>query len=236
MALGTGTIKLSEIIDEFGVGGTIPNNLRSYLAGGNFAGWDGGVAEHENNINIPSSGTLNFSNFRSNTTHVIDKDFESDTYTAITSEYLDFIIPEYESITGLWTSAAHTSLGFNYVNSNGGSKGNVDYIGKSTFNLGLTATVNSIFDYALVNASTPNPTNAALVLSGDQRATGWGNPFISVSVIIGATTTTLNRADSVVPNGTYDSTNNITSWTWNSIFGFTYSYTSYNFKCRVRIL
>ena len=236
MGLGTGTIRLSEIISEFGVGGTIPNNFRSYLAGGSYVGWDGGVAQHENNINIPTSGTLTFSNFRSNTTHVVDKDFESDTYSGITSDYVDFLTPQYESITGLWTSTAYSSLGFTFVNSSGGTIGTVDYIGKSTFNTGLTATVDSIFDYAPLNGSSPTPTNSAIVLAGDQRATGWGNPFISVSVIIGATTTTLTRAASVVPNGTYDAINNVTSWTWNSTFGFTYSYSSYNFNCRVTII
>lgn len=93
MGLGTGTIRLSEIISEFGVGGTIPSNFRSYLACGATVGWDGGVAQHENNINIPSSGTLKFSNFRSNTTHVVDKDFESDNYTSHWSTYVDYITP-----------------------------------------------------------------------------------------------------------------------------------------------
>jgi hypothetical protein len=236
MGLGTGTIKLSEIISEFGVGGTIPNNLRSYLAAGAYVGWDGGVAQHENNINIPTSGTIKISDFRSNTTHVVDKDFESDTYSGVTSDYLDFMIPEYESVSGLWTSTGSAALGFTYVNLSGGTIGNVDYVGKSTFNTGLTATLDSIVDYAPVNGSSSTPTNAALVLAGDQRATGWGNPFISVSVIIGATTTTLTRAASVVPNGTYDAINDVTIWTWNSTFGFTYSYTPYNFNCRVTII
>lgn len=236
MGLGTGTVKLSEIIAEFGGTTNTPTNFRSYLACGNFLGWDGGVAQHENNVNIPTSGTLQFSNFRSTSTYLVDKDFESDTYSGVTSDYVDFLTPELESITGLWTSTAYTALGFNFVNSSGGTQGVVDYIGKSTFNINLTAPLNSIFDYAPRNGFTTNPSNAALVLTGDHRATGWGNPFVSVSVTIGATTTTLTRTTSVVPNGTYDNINDVTYWVWNSTFGFTYDYSPYNFKCRVAII
>lgn len=234
MGLGTGTIKLSEVISEFGVGGTIPTNMRAYLACGSYSGWDGGVAQHENNASIPSSGTLRLSHFRSTSSIVVDKDFESDTYSSTAVTYTDIYTPYYETKSGLWTTDISSILGFAWDTS-GGTKGSIDVVGKSTFNLDLTCTLNSVFDF-VSSSYTSAPDTACLAFTGDHRATGWGNPWISASITIGASTTTLNRSASLVPNGTYNSTNNITYWLWSGLFNFDVSYSSYNFKARVRIV
>jgi len=234
MPLGTGTIRLSEIINEFGVGGTIPNNFRAYLACGNFLGWNGGVAQHENNIKIPSSGTMRFSDFRSNTTHVVDKDFESNNYTSSQSFYVDGGFGFYETKAGVWSTTASNALGLVYTDSSGGTLGNVDYLGKSTYNLDLNGPISSVFDYAQ-GVVTSVPDTATFMMAGDHRATGWGNPWISISVTIGSTVT-LNRSASLVPNGTYDNINNITYWLWTgTTFGFG-TVSPQTFKVRVRII
>jgi hypothetical protein len=240
MAIGTGTVRLSDIINEFGVGGSIPNNLRSYFKCGNFVGWDGGVANHENNANVPFIGasTIKISDFRSYTNYVIDKDFESDNYQGKLTSYVDFNIPQYEVKSGLFTSNTSTMLGLVNTDAAGGTIGTINFIGKSTYDqtIGFTevADVDSIFDFGI---SIPTTDSAALVLLGDQRTTGWGNQWISASITVGVSTVTLNRTDSVVPVGTYNSTYNRTYWLWNDIFGFVNgSFDPYNFKMRLRTI
>jgi hypothetical protein len=240
MAIGTGTVKLSQIITEFGGAANTPYNLRSYFKCGNFIGWDGGVANHENNANVPFTGTasLKISDFRSYGNYVVDKDFESDTYTGQLNTYFDYSIPYLEAKSGLYTSDTSIMLFLTFSGYPAGTIGTINTIGKSTYDAspGFTevATVDSIFDYGIVSGV---PDSAALVLNGDERSTGWGNPWISASVTIGATTTTLNRADTVVPNGTYDAVYNKTYWLFNNIFGFVNGdYNVFNFKMGLRTI
>lgn len=239
MGMGTGTIKLSEIITEFGGANNEPN-LRAYLKGASPV-TEGGVPEHENNFNVPLSGTIKIGDFRSNSTFIIDKDFESDNWNSVEESYVDNFTPQYESISGIWNSSFHTSLGFNYVNTSGGTPGVIDVVGKSPYNQSLTATVITICDAKLTNGGDAIPDTGFFALSGDERASGWalGNGFISVSVNVSSTITTLLRTDSDVPNGTYDATNNITYWQWSgSTFGMPYTggSTNTNIKFSVAII
>lgn len=241
MAIGTGTVKLSEIISEFGGTANTPYNLRSYFKCGNFAGWDGGVANHENNANVPFTGvsTLKIGDFRSVGNYVVDKDFESDTYTGKLNTYFDFSDPPYlEAKSGLYTTNTSIMFGLVFASYPAGTIGTIDTIGKSTYDAtpGFTevATVDSIFDYGI---SSGIPDTGALVLNGDQRISGWGNQWISASVTIGVSTVTLNRVDSVVPNGTYNVTYDKTYWLFNNIFGFVNGdFNPFNFKMRLRTI
>lgn len=239
MAIGTGTVKLSEIITEFGGSTSTPNNLRAYLKCGNFLGWDGGVANHENNANVPFSGTVNLGNFRSAGDLIVDRDFESDNYTGQLTFWVSGDYSFYESKSGLCTSAASSALSLGFSGATNGTKGTIDVIGKSTYDTspGYTelATVNSVFDYSF--GINPYPDTAVFALTGDQRATGWGSPWKSVTVTINNSPSSLNRVDSVVPNGSYNVPNNITYWVWNNIFGFVNGdFTPYNFKCSVSVI
>lgn len=201
------------------------------------------IAAHENNTNIPTSGTLKFSNFRSTGTYVVDRDFVSDSYTGVPSVFIApyFSVTYYEIKSGIYTADASTSLGINYNTTVAGTLGTVETIGKSIRTpTGSTKTcsINSILDYSIFSP-VAIPNKAALVLSGDQRiSTQWDDPWTQVEVTLTATSTikTLYRNNSIVPNGTYDSLRNLTYWAWNDIFGFDNSgSTPFNFKTSVRI-
>lgn len=202
MAVGS-PVSLSGVRSEFGTGSSA---LSGFVRGGGY------VANHENNAAISStSNGLALSQFLNT-----DIDFESNAYTLAYSEFLDFITPNYETKSGVWTSAGSSLAGVTNADASGGSKGSIDYIGKAKFNLD-TATIDSIFDFGQNDQFGPLNDSAMFILSGDQRSTGWGNEWSSVDVI---GVSSLSRSSSVVPNGTYDAFWNVTYWLWGTTFGF----------------
>jgi hypothetical protein len=189
----------------FGGAGTIPNNMRSYLMLGAYAGFHGGVAEHDNNGDIPSSGTVFLSDFAS----PADKDFVSDNYTAATSTV---VVGEYfEVFTGYASNdAALQNFGFGFLSSVGAS-GSRDNVGKSTYgSSGQTAEVQLIGDWNISDT-----TGVVIGFSGDHRATGWGGAGggIQAPYYIVLNNTTYYMADSVVPNGSFNTTHTYWAWT-----------------------
>jgi hypothetical protein len=200
------------------------------------------VAEHENNNSVPSSGTVKLGDFRSTSTYTVDRDFETDNYTGQFRAYQspDFSYSYYR--TGLCTSDAVATVfgGLASDQTPVGTKGTIDVIGRSINGLGETAVVNSIFDWRLVAyAGDPGaPAAAALFLEGDRRESVWDFPWTTASVNLNNNTITLNRFDTVVPAGSYDSVRNLTSWIWNNqIFGFVNGDpTPFTFKARVTIV
>jgi hypothetical protein len=208
-----------------------------------FIWFTSGVAEHENNVSIPFTGTLNISNFRSSGSNIVSRDFQSDTYTGQFNSYADTVNGIYEKKSGVYTSAATSSLGLVYGVSSGGTKGSIDVIGRSISGQSETASLNSILDFGLSFVIDLIPTNCALVLNGDVRISNWDIPWTVAAVTLNNTTVTLHRANSIVPSGSYSATNNITYWAWYgsvispNIFGFVNgSTTPYNFTCKVGIL
>lgn len=209
------------------------------------------VPEHENNVNIPLSGTLKFSNFRSIGDNVVDKDFESDTYsgaykfirsgTEIDSEGDGVVIrtPLFESASGIGTFSALNALGLNVLataNTMPSTIGNINEIGQTIDASNEKSVVNSIFDFGNDSYDTL-PDSCTLILNGDKRATVWDLRWINVSVTVNNSTITLNRINSTVPNGSYDAIRNLTYWTWFGLFGFPNATGStYNFKVRVSII
>ena len=202
---------LSGVKTEFGGTGTIPDNMRAYLKMGAYAGWYGGVAEHDNNSAIPSSGNLSLSNFAS----PADKNFVSDTYTANTESYWDLSEPPvFQGFIGYAlnnTVMADCGLGNLAATGTAGSR---KVVGKSTYgSTGQTATIAMVGDF-----DNNGSTGFIIGFTGDQRATGWGgagNVQAPVSVIINSNTFTI--ASSGVPNGYYNG--GYTYWSWTSQAG-----------------
>lgn len=198
---------LSGVKTEFGGTGNIPDNMRAYLKMGAYAGWYGGVAEHDNNSAIPYSGNLSLSNFAS----PADKNFVSDTYVANTTTYSDFGEPPFfQSFTGYCVNnTAMNGSGLNFLIATG-TAGSRTVVGKSTFgSSGQTATV------AMVGDFDNNGTIGFIIgFTGDQRATGWGGAGsvqAPVAVIINSTTFTI--ASSSDPNGYFNDGYTYYSWT-----------------------
>lgn len=200
------------------------------------------IAEHENNNSIPNTGTVRLGDFRSTSTYTVDRDFETDNYTGQFRAYQspDFSYSYYR--TGLCTSDAVATIfgGLASDQTPVGTKGTIDVIGRSINALGETAVVNSIFDWRLVAyaGDEGSPAAAALFLEGDRRESVWDFPWTTASVTLNNATITLNRIDTVVPAGSYDSVRNLTSWVWNNqIFGFVNGDpTPFTFKARVTIV
>ena len=198
---------LSGVKTEFGGTGTIPDNMRGYLKMGAFAGWNGGVAEHDNNSAIPVSGNVSLTNFAS----PADKNFVSDTYVAATSSYYDPGPPFTQTFIGY-------GLNYDVVIGSGlyeldptGTVGSRKVVGKSTYgSTGQTATVAMIGDF-----DNNGSTGFIIGFTGDQRASGWGgagNVQAPVSVIINSNTFTI--ASSSLPNGYY--IGGYTYWSWDA--------------------
>ena len=201
---------LSGVKTEFGGTGTIPDNMRGYLKMGAFAGWYGGVAEHDNNSAIPSSGNLSLSNFAS----PADKNFVSDTYTADTDSYVDPGIPFYQTFIGYCLNNTAMYESGLYALGAIGTAGSRTVVGKSTFgSTGQTATIAMVGDF-----DNNGSTGFIIGFTGDQRASGWGgagNIQAPVSVIINSNTFTI--ASSGVPNGYYNG--GYTYWSWSTQAG-----------------
>ena len=201
---------LSGVITEFGGTGTAPNNMRGYLKMGGFAGWYGGVAEHDNNSAIPVSGNLSLTNFDS----PADKNFVSDTYVADTSSYFDPGPPLTQTFIGYGLNlAVMTGAGLDFLDPTG-TVGSRTVVGKSTYgSAGQTATVAMIGDF-----DNNGSTGFTIGFTGDQRASGWGgagNVQAPVSVIINSNTFTI--ASSSTPAGYFN--NGYTYWSWTSQAG-----------------
>lgn len=202
------------------------------------------VPEHENNVNIPSSGTLKIGDFRSVGDNVVDKDFESDNYNGAKDQRFSFRPVDDPSIFEIASGAASVNALRTLFLPNiaiagiiPDIEGNIIEIGRTINALGEKSTIVGILDYGFDYAGNP-PESGALILSGDQRATTWDLPWVSAAVTVNNITTTLYRLESLIPNGSYNATYNVTSWVWNvSIFGFPNAPGStYNFKARVSII
>lgn len=187
MALGTGTIKLSEVKTEFG--GVATPKLRDYLKGAGY------VAAHENNANVVSSGTLYLGQgFRSNATFLVDKDFEGLSYTdGSVPFYGDSGPPDYVGYTEYW-------YGY-YSVVNCGAAGTVNLIGESKSNTNQFQ-IAQVSDYIFQDSST----RCDFAVSGNHTNWDWTS--------ITANGVTKTRASAFNTAGTYDSTNNITLWYW----------------------
>lgn len=216
--------RLSDVKTEFGGTGSIPSNMRAYLKMGAYAGWYGGVAEHDNNSAIPYSGNLRLTNFAS----PADKDFVSDTYVAASSTYYDFNIPFYQTFVGY-------ALNNNAINNSGlfyltavGTAGSRVNVGKSTYgSSGQTAQVSLIGDF-----DDNGNTGVIIGFSGDQRATGWGGAgSIQAPYSITLNGNTYYMSSSAVPNGQYLGGTD-TYWVW---FGAVSGLANGNFTFRVGI-
>ena len=216
--------RLSDVKTEFGGTGSIPNNMRAYLKYGATAGWYGGVAEHDNNSAIPSSGNLRLSNFAS----PADRDFVSDVYTADTSTYYDFGIPFYQTFVGY-------ALNNNAINNSGlffldavGTAGSRVNVGKSTYgSSGQTATVSLIGDF-----DDNGSTGVIIGFSGTQLASGWGGAgSIQAPYFIVLNGNTYYMASSAVPEGQFLGDTD-TYWVW---FGGVSGLSNGNFSYRVGI-
>jgi hypothetical protein len=208
---------LSGVISQFGGSGNVPNNMRSYLKLGAFSGWYGGVAEHDNNNLIPSSGSLSLSNFAS----PANKDFVSDNYTTGFSSYVDFNIPYYEYAWGYSTTDGLSAASLNFLTGQG-SPGGRTLVGKATYgSSGQEATVTGVYDYDIDG----QVQGFIFQLLGDQRRSGWGGTGTSPGTSGAAPTSisilssTLSFGSATVPNGTYNSTYNITTWDWSTQVG-----------------
>lgn len=196
---------LSTVISEFGGTGSVPINMRAYLKYGAYAGWYGGVAQHDNNSAIPSSGTLLLSNFDS----PADKDFVSDTYTYGISTYYDPGIPFSQSFNGYCASdPVMAGSGLVYLTACGAA-GSRTYVGKSTYgSSGQVAQVNMIGDY-----DNDGSTGFIIGFNGDQRATGWGGAgSIQAPYYVTIGLNTYYFSASSDPNGYYNSGYTYYSW------------------------
>lgn len=222
---------LSSVISEFGGSGTVPINMRAYLKLGAYSGWYGGVAEHENNNQIPSSGTLLLSNFAS----PADRDFVSDSYTTGFSSYYDFGIPYYEQSWGYMQSGGLAAAGAIYLTGNG-SPGSRTLVGKATY--GATnqeATVDGVYDLDIDG----QVNNFVFQLEGDQRRSGWGGTGSSPGTAGAAPTSivvqgnTFSFSSATVPNGTYNSTYNVTTWQWTSWSGLYLNPSTFTFTVSI---
>lgn len=209
--------------NSFGGGGTIPLNLNQYRRGNSFLGWNGGVASHENNSNIPAvgiggsyTGNLELSDFNS----PAHRDFLSGNYVSSVSTSSS---PP-EAAVGYASFAALGAVGCGSL-SNIGTANRLT-VGKSTYDwtiLGYaeTANIEGVFDFSATSTSVDQ---FAVVMTGDQRRTGWGgtNPanvggtagFAPTFIALGANT--LSFANAVIPNGSYNNAINLTTWVWNN--------------------
>lgn len=198
MALGTGTITLSQIKSEFG--GT---TLTSHLKGGGF------VAAHENNASVPSSGTISISNFRSTATVLVDKDMEGLSYTDGSDVY-SFVQPdppydtEYVDIYG---GANVPTSDPNKIPFVCGAIGVINFVG-----LGKANTTQAQFLGAADYYYDDGTGLSALYFAGDRRGTWW------TSVTINGVTA--NRGSD---QGTYESdrgASGATGWFFSQGSGF----------------
>lgn len=211
-------MNLSTVIAEFGGTGSVPINMRAYLQYGAYGGWNGGVAQHDNNSAIPNTGTLLLSNFNS----PADKDFVSDTYTP-GYESNAYDPPNYQTFYGYCSNTTVMGgSGLVYLSGPVGTAGSRINVGKSTYgSTGQTATINMIGDF-------DNNGYAGFIIgfSGDQRATGWGGAgSIQAPYQVVINGSTYGFANSDVANGTYDSGANATYWTWNNTSGISTNFT-----------
>jgi hypothetical protein len=221
-------MNLSTVISEFGGSGTVPINMRAYLKLGAYSGWYGGVAEHDNNNSIPTSGTLLLSYFNS----PADRDFVSDNYTNSLSQYVDFNIPYYEYAWGYSTSNGLAAAGLNFL-SGSGSAGSRTIVGKATYgSAGQEATVTGVYDYDIDG----QVQGFIFQLLGDQRRSGWGgtgNNSGDAPTSITVLGTTLLFDNASVPNGTYNSTYNVTTWDWSTQTGLFNATTPFTFSVSI---
>lgn len=195
------------IINNFYGGGSYPLNLQGYNKMGAYAGWYGGVAEHDNNSAIPySKGSLRISQFAS----PADKNFISDNWTQGITSYVDGYTGEYWVANGIATQNGLYSAGF-YNLSAIGSAGSRTVVGKSTYgSAGQTAQVIGVYDW------NQNGTEGFIIqMAGDQRRTGWGGAGAATApVAIVINSATRNFGSAYDANGFYDSYYNITTWSW----------------------
>lgn len=200
---------LSSVISMFGGTGTVPINMRAYLKYGAYSGWYGGVAQHDNNSAIPSSGTLLLSNFNS----PADKDFVSDTYTFGTSTYYDSNDPPFfQEFVGYATNNAMQGSGLFFL-AGCGTAGSRTNVGKSTFgSSGQTAQICMIGDF-----NNNGTTGFIIGFNGDQRATTWGGAgSIQAPYFVTINSTTWYISTATDSNGYYDSSTNTTFYSWTS--------------------
>jgi hypothetical protein len=204
---------LNGVISEFGGSGAIPINMNSYYKLGATLGWNGGVAQHDNNSAIPTTGELRLSNFDS----PADKDFVSDNWTQGISTYVDGLSGDTWIVTGISTLAGLAAAGFVYNDATGSAGARVN-IGKSTFGAsGQLAPVSGVYDWNFNGQP-----GFIIQMTGDQRRGlvfpvpgSWGGADIGYApftVVINSQTRTFDSA--FVPDGTYDPTYNITTWSW----------------------
>lgn len=114
----SGAISLSNIASE--MGGSTPHSLSEYYKNG------GLVGNHSNNPNIPTSGTISFSNFYgANNTAPVSTDTTGSYSFSIVTNKLTTTVGFMQSSSGTWTgfdgnSASHGSTSDNsYTDSNG---------------------------------------------------------------------------------------------------------------------
>lgn len=223
MAMGSGAIRLSEVCTEFGRQiNAQPRNLRSYLKcsapplfGFSFNS-DYGVPEHENNNQIPTSGTLKLSHFRSGATTIAQK-YVSNTCTA---DYVFFDEASYFFGTFFGRGfATEQALAGAFLPPFGGMSA-IDNVGKSVARLSQTASIIGVYDYAV--GTVFDPLSSYLVLAGDHRnSVTWDQRLLSITVNIpGVGSTTKNVDASPFPDGLYDAAYDATFWYWTDAFGF----------------
>lgn len=221
----------TNVINEFGGSGSIPTNMRAYLKLGAFLNWNGGVAEHDNNSAIPTSGSLSLSNFAS----PADRDFVSDTYTIgqsfgvtgnISVGFTGYLV---SGVSDDPDNLRHPGLQGVVSPTTWGAFGSRKGIGKSTYgSVGQVATLTGVWDLRITFNGSFTSGTVYVQMVGDQRRSGWGGTGTAggtsgaapTSVTISATgqaDLALNFASASVPLGSYDGTYNFTTWSWTGI-------------------
>jgi hypothetical protein len=221
----------TNVINEFGGSGSIPTNMRAYLKLGAVLNWNGGVAEHDNNSAIPTSGSLSLSNFAS----PASRDFVSNTYTigqAFSSTF-DPLIGQIDYVAAGVNDGVNNQTAiytFTLVSPNTfGTFGSRKTIGKSTYgSAGQVATLTGVWDIATYLNGSYVDGNIYVQMVGDQRRSGWGGtgtaggtsgaaPTTVTITAAGQSPLTLNFSGADTPLGSYNGTYNVTTWSWSSI-------------------
>ena len=212
--VSSGAISINSLVSEYG--GSAPHSLSEYYRGG----WL--VANHSNNGNVPTSGTISLSNFYGANNQSPTNLTCAGTLASFSPSFNKYGVTRHGAIPSSTNNSSHVPYPAGSITDN-------------TFtNTGGTTTFTLREFYAQLDTIFPNDTTVVIRLTGNyanstfQAVTGYTNMIVN-----GVSKPLTSSLGGLTPTGSYRSADNTTIWSglhfnnttrWGSSGGFTMSF------------